>query len=202
MSAGWAVVIVVAVVVVVAVWFAATANTFVRLQNLVEESWRQVDVELQRRHDLVPNLVATVKRVAEFERDTLIEVVAARDRAARAAESTGTTDDRDVAEVSAAENSLSGALAHLMVIAEQYPQIRAVRNYEVLQRELADTEDRIAASRRLYNGNVRALRTKIDSVPAGWVARLRSVRPVEYFAVTESVREAIDVNGLFGRPQD
>ena len=189
----WLIVVIVAVVVVAILWSIGTVNAFVRLQNLVSESWKQVDVELQRRHDLVPALVSTVKQAAAFERGTLEAVVAARESAVGARAGSG-----DVASVSAAEGALTAELGKLRALAENYPQLQAVANYDRLHRDLTDTEDRIAASRRLYNGNVRALNTKIETVPASLVASARHVRPATYFEMTgPGVRDALDVEGLF-----
>ena len=207
----WVVIAVVVAIVIVVGWYFASFNTFVRLRNLVDESWHQVDVELQRRHDLVPNLVAVVERAADFQRDTLTAVVDARARAIAVAVSAvpsvppgatpRTVAPRDVGmtEVSTAENGLTSALDRLRTLAENYPQLTAVRNYEVLQRELADTEDRIAASRRLYNANVRALNTKVASLPSKIVASAHHVATADYFEITEpAVRQNIDVASLFG----
>ncbi|GAC67587.1 LemA family protein [Gordonia soli] len=192
----WIVTLIVLAVVVVAVgWYFSAYNGFVRLRNLVAESWQQVDVELQRRHDLVPNLVSTVAQAADFERTTLDAVTDARTHATRARR-----DVTDVAQVAAAENSLSAALGRLTALAEAYPQLQSIRNYEALQRELTDTEDRIAASRRLYNANVRALNTRIESVPANAIASIHSVARADYFEITgPEVRSVVDVTTLFGR---
>lgn len=152
-----AVIITVVVVGLIAVlWYFAAYNDFVRLRNLVAESWKQIDVELQRRHDLVPNVVAT------------------------------------------AENALTTALGRVHALAEQYPELGAVRNYAALQRELSDIEDRIAASRRLYNANVRALNTKVESVPAMVVASLHHVSTAEYFELSDpQPRAVVDLDRLF-----
>ncbi|MEP9417247.1 LemA family protein [Gordonia sp. VNQ95] len=195
----WIVVVVVAVVLGALWWYVATYNSFVRLRNLVAESWRGVDVQLRRRHDLVPNLVATVERAADYERDTLLAVTQAR----RRAESVRAAPTIDVAAVGDAEDALTAAIERLGALAEQYPDIGAVRNYEVLQRELGDTEDRIAAARRLYNANVRALNTRIGSVPASVVASLHRVTPEQYFELGDaSVRDVVDVDRLFGDRDD
>jgi LemA protein len=188
------VIVVVAVVVIAVLWSIGTVNSFVRLQNYVAESWKQVDVELQRRHDLVPALVSTVKQAAAYERSTLEAVVAARESAVGAR-----TASADVATVSAAEGALTAELRKLRALVENYPQLQAVANYDRLHRDLADTEDRIAASRRIYNANVRALNTKIETVPASLVASARHVRPATYFEMSgPGVRDALDVDRLFG----
>ncbi|MFD3593542.1 LemA family protein [Nocardia sp. NPDC058640] len=194
--------VIIAVVVVgliVVLWYFAAYNDFVRLRNLVAESWKQIDVELQRRHDLVPNLVATVERSAAFERGTLAAVIEARKRA-RALVGTAKTgvEAGDIASVADAENALTTALGRVQMLAEQYPELGTVRNYAALQRELADLEDRIAASRRLYNANVRALNTKVGSAPAMLVASLHHVSAGEYFELSDpQTRTVVDVDQLF-----
>ena len=189
----WVVVVVVVVIAIVVLWYLGTFNTFVRLRNLVAESWKQVDVELQRRHDLVPSLVATVRQAADFERSTLESVIAARDTAAKLAAASTPA----VAEVSVAEDALTTQLNRLRALAESYPKIQSIANFSSLQRQLTDTEDRIAASRRLYNGNVRALNTKIESMPASMIASVHHVGPVDYFEISSpAVRERPDVDQL------
>lgn len=161
-------------------------NSLVRLRNLVQESWRQVDVELHRRHDLIPTLVETVKGYAAHEREVLQQVVQARTVAAR--------PGSGVAEQAAEENALSGALGKLFALSEAYPELRANESFLALQTELADTEDRIAAGRRLYNANVRALNTKVEVVPSNLVAGPAGIGRAEYFeAVDPVVRARPDV---------
>ena len=205
---GWMIVMIVAAVVIVAGWYVGSHNAFVRLRNLVDESWRQVDVELQRRHDLVPNLVAVVERAAGFQRETLTDVVAARARAIAVmspAGSSGTAPTDvgrqhvSVAAVSTAESSLTSALDRLRVLAENYPDLTVVRNYVALQQELTDTEDRIAASRRLYNANVRALNTRVESWPGAIVAAAHHVVRADYFQISDpAVRQVVDIDRLYG----
>jgi LemA protein len=174
-------------VVVLLVYAVVLYNGLVRLRNLVQESWRQVDVELHRRHDLVPTLVETVKGYAAHERQVLEQVVAARSAAA--------APGSPVAEQARQEDALTGALGRLFALAEAYPQLRANENFLALQRELADTENRIAASRRLYNANVRALNTKVEVVPSNLVASAAGVTRAEYFEVTDAaVRARPDVS--------
>ncbi|MFE9580968.1 LemA family protein [Nocardia sp. NPDC006044] len=187
--------------IILILWYFAVYNEFVRLRNLVAESWQQVGVELQRRHDLVPNLVATVEQAAVFERGSLTAVVEARNRAHVAGALAPSPGHRaaDVSEVATAENALTTALGSVRALAEQYPTLGAVRNYLALQSDLADIEDRIAAARRLYNGNVRALNTKIESVPAGLIASFHHVSPAEYFEISGPDLGAVtDVRRLFG----
>ena len=177
-----ALLVLLALVVVVGLWAVATYNGFVRLRNLVQESWRQIDVELHRRHDLIPNLVETVKGYAAHERGVFDEVTTAR----AAAASTGS----GVAEQAAQENALTSALGRLFAVAENYPVLRASENFLALQTELATTEDRIAAGRRFYNANVRAMNTKVESFPANVVAGMFGFTRAEYFEISDpQVRE-------------
>ena len=169
--------IVVGVVVLLALGAVASYNRFVRQRNLVQESWNQIDVELTRRHDLVPNLVETVKGYAAHERQTLEAVTAAR--AAAAATGTGP------AAQAQQENALSGALRQLFAVAESYPDLKASANFLDLQRQLAETEDRIAAGRRFYNGNVRALNTRVQTFPSSLIASSFGFKQAEYFTAAD-----------------
>ncbi len=169
--------IVVGVVVLLALGAVASYNRFVRQRNLVLESWNQIDVELTRRHDLVPNLVETVKGYAAHERQTLEAVTAAR--AAAAATGTGP------AAQAQQENALSGALRQLFAVAESYPDLKASANFLDLQRQLAETEDRIAAGRRFYNGNVRALNTRVQTFPSSLIASSFGFKQAEYFTADD-----------------
>ena len=184
MNGGLVALVVLAVVVlVVLLWGVAQYNGFVRLRNLVQESWRQIDVELHRRHDLIPNLVESVKGYAAHERGVLDEVTQAR--AAAAGPASGP------AEQAAQEGRLDAALGRLLVVAEAYPVLRASENFQQLQAELASTEDRVAAGRRYYNANVRALNTKVESFPANVVAGMFGFTRAEYFEADDpQVRQA------------
>jgi LemA protein len=178
-----ALVVLAAVVLVVLVWGVAQYNGFVRLRNLVQESWRQIDVELHRRHDLIPNLVESVKGYAAHERGVLDEVTQAR--AAAAGPAAGP------AEQAAQEGRLDAALGRLLVVAEAYPVLRASENFQQLQAELSSTEDRVAAGRRFYNANVRALNTKVESFPSNVVAGMFGFGRAEYFEADDpQVRQA------------
>ena len=183
MSPGVIVLIVVIILVVVlAGWAISAYNGLVRLRNLVQESWRQIDVELHRRHDLIPNLVETVKGYAAHERDTLEAVIAARNAAVAPGSS--------VQDQAAQENMLSATLGRLFAVAEAYPQLRANENFLALQRELTDTEDRIAAGRRFYNANVRGLNTKVESFPSNIVAGMFHFARADYFEADDPVVRA------------
>ena len=162
-------------------------NRFVRQRNLVEESWRQVDVELRRRYDLIPNLVETVKAYAAHERATFEAVIAAR-AAAQAPSASRAAQGED-------ETALTRTLQGLLAVAEAYPELKADQHFRELQRQLAETEDRIAAARRFYNANVRALNTRVDAFPSSMVAGTFGFGKAEYFEVLEStVRGPVDVD--------
>ncbi|WP_084102361.1 LemA family protein [Demequina sp. NBRC 110051] len=176
-----------AVLVVIAIiWAIGQYNALVRLRNLVQESWRQIDVELQRRHDLIPNLVETVKGYASHERATLEEVTQARSIAAAPGSSP--------AEQAQQENVLTQALGRLFAVAEAYPDLKANQNFLQLQAELTNTEDRVAAGRRFYNANVRAMNTKIEVFPTSIIAGMFHFTREEYFETEDpAARQAPNV---------
>ncbi|QGQ18382.1 LemA family protein [Cellulomonas sp. JZ18] len=174
------------IVLIVLLWAVAQYNGFVRLRNLVQEAWRQIDVELHRRHDLIPNLVESVKGYAAHERAVFDEVT--RARAAAAGPAAGP------AQQAAQENQLTAALGRLFAVAEAYPALRASENFQQLQAELTNTEDRIAAGRRFYNANVRALNTKVETFPPNVIANMFGFTRAEYFEADDpQVRQAPDV---------
>lgn len=153
-------------------------NRFVSQLTIVEESWKQIDVELQRRHELIPNLVATVKGYAEHEREVLETVVAAREAAEQ--HRADAPKQREPFE-----ERLGGAVRTVLVRAEAYPDLKASANFLQLQDELTNTEDRIAAARRFYNGNVRAMNTRIGTFPSNLVAGLFKFRRRDFFELTD-----------------
>lgn len=162
----------------------ASYNRFVRQRQLVAESWRDIDVELGRRHDLIPNLVQTVKGYAAHERTVLEQVTQARVAAQRAMSVPG------VASTAQAESALQRSLGGFLAVAENYPQLKADANFLELQRQLAETEDRIAAARRFYNGNVRAYNTRIESFPSALIASAGGFRPAEFFELDDPAARA------------
>jgi LemA protein len=165
------------------VWVAATYNVLVRLRQHCRESWSGVDTELKRRYDLIPNLVEAVKGYAAHERGVLQEVVEARGRAVA---STGSP-----ASQAKDENFFIAALRHLLAVTEAYPDLKASANFLQLQKELANTEDRIQAARRFYNANVRDLNTRVAVFPSNMIAGLFGFRAEEFFEVEDSrAREA------------
>ncbi|MDN5763462.1 MAG: LemA family protein [Microlunatus sp.] len=156
-----------------AIWGVSAYNGLIGLRNKVEEGWRQIDVELKRRHDLIPNLVETVKGYAAHESGTLEAVMKAR--------SAAMSGGQGPAQAAASEGELSQALGRLMAISEAYPDLKANQNFLALQQELTSTEDRIASSRRYYNALVRDLNTKVESVPSNIIAGLGKIGRAEYF---------------------
>ncbi|HSF26216.1 MAG TPA: LemA family protein [Actinomycetes bacterium] len=179
-TVGW---IILAVAVLTGLWLVLSYNRLVSLRNLVAESWRQIDVELHRRHDLIPNLVETVKGYAAHERAVLDEVTARR--------ATAVTPGSTPAAQAQQENLLGQALGRLLAIAEAYPDLKASANFLELQRQLAETEDRIAAGRRFYNANVRALNTACESFPTNAVAGWFGFHQAEYFEVDDPTVRAV-----------
>lgn len=164
--------IVLAIVAVIIVWIIALYNGFVRLVTRAKEAWADIDVQLKRRYDLIPNLVETVKGYAAHEKTAFENVTKAR-AAAMGAQS--------VAEHGQAENMLTGALKSLFAVSEAYPDLKANTNFLELQRELSDTENKIQAARRFYNGNVRDLNIKVDSFPSNLIANIFKFVKMEFF---------------------
>lgn len=180
-----AIVIIVVVLVLVGI-VVAMYNGLIKLRNLVQEAWRQIDVELTRRHDLIGNLVETVKGYAAHERGTLEDVIKARSAAMAPNQSPG--------QQAESENMLSQALGRLLAIAEAYPDLKANQNFMALQQELTSTEDRIASSRRYYNATVRDLNTKVETVPTNFIAGMFGIKTAEYFEAVGEQREAPKVD--------
>jgi LemA protein len=174
------------VVVLILVWVMVTYNKLVRQRNQMKASWAQIDVQLKRRHDLIPNLVETVRGYAAHEREALEAVVKARSGAVGAA-------GAGVADRAEAENLLTQALGRLFALSEAYPDLKANQNFGQLQRELATTEDKIAYARQFYNSAVQTLTNTIQSVPSNLVASMFGFRPPEYFEATGDERGAVQV---------
>ncbi len=184
MGAGLAIAVVVVIALVV-LGTVVVYNRLVRFHNRTENAWSQVDVQLQRRYVLIPNLVETVKGYAAHEQDTFEQVVAAR----AAAQNAGT-----VAEQGAAENILTGALRQLFALAESYPDLKASDNFRGLQNDLAETENRIAISRQIYNDSVLTYNNAVETVPSNIVAKLTGFAPEGYFEVEDGARSAPEVH--------
>jgi LemA protein len=175
-----AVYVLLALAALVVVWAILTLNSFVRARNQVDESWSGVDVQLKRRHDLVPNLVETVKGYAAHESGVLEKVTEARAAAVAASGSD---------EQGRAEASLTSALGGIRAVAEQYPQLRASENFQQLQAQLAETEDQIQAARRIYNANVRAYNTRIQIFPNSLLAG--GQQPRRFFEIDDPAERAV-----------
>lgn len=170
------------------IWVIAVYNGLIKLKNRVDEAWSDIDVQLKRRYDLIPNLVSTVKGYASHESGTFQKVTEAR-TAAMAAHESG--DAKAQAE---AENMLSSTLKSIFALAENYPDLKANQNFLELQRELSDTEDKIQASRRFYNGNVRDFNTKIELFPNNIIAGMLNFAKREFFEVgNEEERKNVKV---------
>lgn len=179
-------IILVGLLIVLVLWVVGVYNGLIRLRNLVQEAWRQIDVELQRRHDLIPNLVETVKGYAAHEKGTFEEVTRARNMAVAPGSS--------VAEQAQQENVLTQALGRLIAVAEAYPDLKANQNFQQLQQELTNTEDRVAAGRRFYNANVREFNTKIEVFPGNIMASMFGFKRADYFEIEDpAAREAPEV---------
>ncbi len=176
---------IVVVVVLLVLWIIGVFNGLVVLKNRAKEALSDIDVQTKRRYDLIPNLVETVKGYATHERELFEKVTQARTAAMGA---TGLTNKAE------AENALSGTLKSLFAVAENYPDLKASTNFLELQREISDTEDKIQAARRFYNGNVRDLNIKIESFPANLIAGSFGFKEMELFQTTsESEKQPVNV---------
>lgn len=169
--------IIIFVVIVFVLWLTGTFNSLVRKKNRGKEAWADIDVQLKRRYNLIPNLVETVKGYATHERELFQKVTEARARAMGA---------QEMKEKAQAENMLTNTLKSLFAVAENYPDLKASQNFLELQRELRDTEDKIQAARRFYNSNVRDLNIKIESVPSNVVAKIFNFKKMELFEIEEA----------------
>jgi LemA protein len=176
--------IIIIVLAIIVLWIIAIFNGLIRLRNRTDEAWSDIDVQLKRRHDLIPNLIETVKGYAAHERQLFEKVTEARAKAISA---------QGIGEKGEAENTLSGTLKSLFAIAENYPQLKANENFLQLQIELSDTENKIQASRRFYNGNVRDLNIKIETFPSRIIAGMLGFKKREFFAAEEAEKEAPQV---------
>jgi len=178
---GWAVI---AVIVLVVLWVIVTYNRMIVLRNRIDNSWSQVDVQLRRRYDLIPNLVEVVKGYAAHERQTFEDVTKAR----QAGIDAGTVKDQ-----AAAENMITQALRRLFAVAEAYPQLRATENFQQLQEELSGTESKIAYARQFYNDTVLSYNNLIQSFPPSVVANMGGFKARDYFQMEEAARAPVQV---------
>ncbi|MEK7536826.1 MAG: LemA family protein [Patescibacteria group bacterium] len=171
---------------ILVIWFIATYNVLIVRRNRAKESWSDIEVQLKRRYDLIPNLVNAVKGYAAHEKGVFEEVTMARSAAIGA---------RTPEEHGQAENILAGALRHLFAVAEAYPQLRASENFRELQMELSDTENKIQASRRFYNSTVMDLNTSVEQFPTNLIAGMFGFRKEEFFDLeNEAERQPVKVS--------
>lgn len=169
---------------ILVLWVIALFNGLIKLRNRVDEAWSDIDVQLKRRYDLIPNLIETVKGYAKHEKEVLESVTEARTRAM------GASDPKDQVE---AENMLSDTLKSLFAVSENYPDLKANQNFLELQRELSDTENKIQASRRFYNGNVRDFNTKIQTFPNNVMAGILNFKERDFFEAGEEEKKNVEV---------
>lgn len=165
------------ILVVLVLWVVGVFNGLIRTRNRVKEAWSDIDVQLKRRYDLIPNLVETVKGYAAHEKETFDRVIQARSKAMGA---------QGVAAKGQAENMLSGALKSLFALAEAYPQLRAVESFTKLQDELSDTENKIQAARRFYNSNVMTMNNKVEQFPSNILANMFGFTKEVFFELAEA----------------
>jgi LemA protein len=184
--------IVLLIIVAIVVWGIAAYNSLVRLRNEIDGSWRQIDVQLKRRHDLIPNLVDAVKGYMQYERDTLTQVVEARAKAVNAP---------DQAARMAAENQLSAGIGRLLAVMENYPQLKADENVLRLQEELTTTENQIAFARQAYNDVVLSFNTRVETFPSNLLAGNFGFHKAEYFKAAPEDQAVPKVDLSVGAPR-
>ncbi|MHC4408630.1 MAG: LemA family protein [Planctomycetota bacterium] len=173
--------IILGVLAVVVFWFFGAYNGLVRLKNVGKEAWAQIDVQLKRRHDLIPNLIATAKGYMKHEQETLEKVIQARNSAVAAASDPG----QGPAAVAGAENALTGVLRQFFALSENYPDLKANQNMLQVQEELTSTENRIAFSRQHYNDAVRRYNTKLEQIPTNIVKNFGDFPAMEFFEIED-----------------
>jgi LemA protein len=181
----WVVIVVIAVIVILLLVLVGMFNKLVRLRNRAENAWAQVDVQLRKRYDLIPNLVETVKGYAAHERETFESVTNARVAAQQA---------QGVAQQAEAENVLTAALGRLFAVAEAYPTLRATENFQQLQAQLSDVEQNIAIARQVYNDTVLSYDNALETVPTNVIAGMFHFNPREYFQTEDATRAAPQVS--------
>lgn len=179
---GW---IILGIVLIVLFWFIGTYNMFITLKNRVKNAWAQIDVQLKRRYDLIPNLVETVKGYAKHEREVFEKITDLRTRAMSAG---------SIKDIGEANNQLTGALKTLFAVAEAYPELKANENFLKLQEELTNTENKIAFARQFYNDIVMNFNAAQERIPAVFVARIMGLTPAEYYPVPEEERGTVKVS--------
>jgi LemA protein len=175
-------IVLISVIVLIVLWVVATYNRLVGLRNQAQNGWKQIDVQLKRRHDLIPNLVNTVKGAMEFERDTLTAVMDARSKAM------GATTPADAA---AKEGQLGQALGRLLAVSENYPQLKSNENVKALQEELSSTENKISFARQFYNDIATKMNIARQTFPSNLIANNFGFAPVELFQITDDAERAV-----------
>jgi len=175
-------IIVLVILVVLVLWIVGMYNGLVRLRNQVKNAWSQIDVQLKRRHDLIPNLIETAKGYMKHERDTLDSVTKARTQAVEA---------KGVANQAKAEGELNNAISRFMLVVENYPDLKASQNFLSLQEELASTENKVGFSRQFYNDQVLAFNVKIESIPSNIIANMFGFKQAEFFEIEEPTEREV-----------
>jgi len=181
--------VILAVVAVLVLWLVGTFNGLIKSRNRANEAASDIDVQLKRRYDLIPNLMETVKGYMTHEQDTLVKLTEARTAAMNVHDDKNAT----LAEKEQAENALSGTLKSLFALSENYPDLKASQNFLQLQSELSDTENKIQASRRFYNGNVRDFNTKIQVFPTNLIAGMLNFKAYEFFQAADGEKQNVQV---------
>jgi LemA protein len=184
--------IIIGIIVIVGLYLTFAYNSLVRMRNSVENAWRQIDVQLKRRHDLIPNLVDSVKGYMQFERDTLTQVIEARNRAVAAPTQASRVQ---------AENQLSAGIGRLFALMENYPQLKSDENVLRLQEQLTTTENQIAFARQAYNDSVLELNNRIETFPANIVANQFGFHPADYFQAPVEEQAVPKVDLSLGTPR-
>lgn len=174
-----------AVVLLLAIFLISSFNRFVTIRNRVKDQASQIDVQLKRRFELIPNLIETVKGVASFERETIEAVTKARAEAMKS---------QNLQEATAADQKMTGALHRLLVVSESYPELKASANFAQLQQELSSTEDKIAMSRQFYNDTVLKYNNTIEVFPASIAAGITGFKRIEFLQITEAEKESVKVS--------
>ena len=173
------------VIVAIVIWIISVYNGLIKLNSRTKEAWSDIDVQLKRRYDLIPNLIETVKGYATHEKETLQKVIAARSAAMQSG--------GDIEKKAAAENALSSTLKSIFALAESYPDLKANQNFAKLQDELSDTENKIQASRRFYNGNARDFNIKMQVFPNNLIGGALGFKQFDFFEAAESEKENVKV---------
>jgi len=189
--------ILIGVAVVLAIYVIYAYNNFVKLTQRAKEAWADIDVQLKRRYDLIPNLIETVKGYAAHERETFDAVTKARAAATQIHVDPANITPEQITAMAGAESALGGALSRLLAVAENYPDLKANTNFLELQRELSDTENKIQAARRFYNGNVRDLNIALQSFPSNIIGSTFDFKAEQFFELAENSAEREPVKVSF-----